>query len=100
MFQDLLDPAPEESTSKALAGERIFEHIRKKATNFPVLETPFRIPSPESCLAKKELQCQGSDMKQYYSTVLPKRQRCFSQTMGEIREAESCLGFKSVFSFL
>ncbi|XP_017255311.1 DExH-box ATP-dependent RNA helicase DExH17 isoform X4 [Daucus carota subsp. sativus] len=97
---DLLDPAPEESTSKALAGERIFEHIRKKATNFPVLETPFRIPSPESCLAKKELQCQGSDMKQYYSTVLPKRQRCFSQTMGEIREAESCLGFKSVFSFL
>lgn len=100
----MLDPAPEESTSKTLAGERIFEHIRKKATNFPDLETPFKIPSPDSSLVNKELQFPeisiGSNMKQLYSTVLPKRQRCFSQTMGEIREAESCLGFKSVFSFL
>lgn len=101
---DMLDLAPEESTSRTLAGERIFEHIRKKATNFPVLETPFEIPSPDSFLVKKELQSPGnpigSNMKQFHSTVLPKRQRCFSQTMGEIREAESCLGFKSVFSFL
>ncbi|KAK1359490.1 DExH-box ATP-dependent RNA helicase DExH17 [Heracleum sosnowskyi] len=100
----MLDLAPEESTSKTLAGERIFEHIRKKATNFPVLETPFKIPSPDSFLVKKEIQGPGnsigSNMKQCYSTVLPKRQRCFSQTIGEIREAESCLGFKSVFSFL
>lgn len=100
----MLDLGPEESTFKTLAGERIFEHIRKKATSLPVLETPFKISSPDSFLVKKELQSPGnstgSTMKQFYSTVLPKRQRCFSQTMSEIREAEPCLGFKSVFSFL
>lgn len=184
----MLHPEPEESVVKPLTGETIFEHIRRKAKNYPVFDElksvkseyctltdelfsenqhtfsvsdfdmfekahsdqilqdrviildsepmttrkdtiltkvkhdgayeevnspskvpridlkSFKIPSPNNSLVKKELQCPRSSIrtngKQLYSPVLSKTQSCSSQTAGEIREADSFLGFKSVFSFL
>lgn len=152
----LVPPLPEEIICKTLNEEKIFDHIRKKAKNFPLFDKAktvedlrkqpeFRkVPrlvsnsepkaiemaafgnkevSENSCGTYKKLDnplkelgtdadstsitvpCFGcsdaeSRRKKQIASNGSKRQCCSLETAGEIREANSFLGFKSVFSFL
>lgn len=152
----LVPPLPEEIICKTLNEEKIFDHIRKKAKNFPLFDKAktvedlrkqpeFRkVPrlvsnsepkaiqmaafgnkevSENSCGTYKKLDnplkelgtdadstsitvpsfgCSDAESrrKKQIASNGSKRQCCSLETAGEIREANSFLGFKSVFSFL
>lgn len=64
----------------------------------------FKLPSPSNFFVNKEVKFSpassiGTNGK-LCSPVLSRRLSCSSQTVGENREADCFLGFKSVFSFL
>lgn len=115
----------EESTSNALTGERIFEHIRKKAKNFPTINKSTHLNSVPHIL-KNELFSSRQDLvnmsgldnldlkdpnqvrfdsrkisakaKTQDSPSLMTKQ-CYAVST-ETRRVDSHFGFKSIFSFL
>ncbi|KAL6953195.1 DNA helicase [Sarracenia purpurea var. burkii] len=138
---DKLLPDSEESTPNTLTGESIFEHIRKKAKNFPMVNRLKSLDSESFIVTKEHFTKNQLESKSAaFDVFKPKfsnqilmdtgivsdsehmemrtnilesprnsigsssRARPYppsvSKSTSEIREVESFLGFKSVFSFL